>query len=158
MIAGNILLRFLLVSATVLISNTFSEASIVIRNDEITWNSLDFLAVPATAYEGYVCSTKGSVVGAILTVLLLQIGLVAAFWVFYRSKQRQWDKLNGVDLDPRMMHSHTHTTNTNSSFSTSPEVIFRSVYDRLSAGGRRPILIPYPNSQNSSSSHPRVDE
>ncbi|OXA52939.1 Plasminogen [Folsomia candida] len=104
---------------------------------------------PAT-YDGYVCSTKGSVVGAILTVLLLQLGLIGAFWVFYRSKQRHWEKLGGGDYDPRTIHSHTHsTTSSTSSFPTSPEVIFRSVYDRLSAGGRR-ILIPYPNSQNSS--------
>jgi len=95
-------------------------------------------------------------VGAILTVLLLQLGLVAAFWVFYRSKQRHWSKLAG-DYDPRTIHSHTTHSTSSSSFPTSPEVIFRSVYDRLSAGGRRPILIPYPNSQNSTT-HSRGDE
>lgn len=119
--------------------------------DKFSSNTI-FFAFPAgpATYDGYVCSTKGSVVGAILTVLLLQLGLIGAFWVFYRSKQRHWEKLGGGDYDPRTIHSHTHsTTSSTSSFPTSPEVIFRSVYDRLSAGGRR-ILIPYPNSQNSS--------
>lgn len=117
-------------------------------------------------YDGYVCSTKGSVVGAIFTVLLLQVGLLLSFWYFYRSKQRHWSKLAGIQDSSTHHHSphhHHHHTSSSSSFNTSPEVIFRSVYDRLSAGGRRPILIPYPNSQTSSSTtssaaHPGVDE
>jgi len=107
-------------------------------------------AVPSSGpmtCEGLVCSTKGSVVGAMLTAILLQIGLVAAFWLFYTSKQRHWSKLVN-DYDPRTIHSTTSSSS--ASFPSSPEVIFRSVYDRLSAGGRR-ILIPYPNSSNNSS-------
>ncbi|ODN02605.1 hypothetical protein Ocin01_04086, partial [Orchesella cincta] len=130
--------------------------------------SYPFGSVPASmipgppTYDGYVCSTKGSVVGAIFTVLLLQVGLLLSFWYFYRSKQRHWSKLGGIQDSPHQhhnLHSHSpsHHTTSSSSFTTSPEVIFRSVYDRLSAGGRRPILIPYPNSQ-SSSAHPGVDE
>lgn len=85
-------------------------------------------------------------VGAIITVLLLQVGLVASFWFFYRSKQRLWDKAAGLE-DSHAHLPHTHS-NPSTAFATSPEVIFRNVYDRLSAGGRRPFLIPFPNSQS----------
>lgn len=100
---------------------------------------------------GYVCSTKGSVVGAIISMFLLVIGLLGSFWVFYRSRQRHWMKLAGYNDSP--LHSHSHTPTSTANFSSSPEVIFRSVYDRLSAGGRRPFLIPFPNTQSSSHTH-----
>jgi len=79
-----------------------------------------------------------------MTVILMQAGILAAFWFFYRTKQRHWEKTGGGFNDSTM-----HSTQS-SNFSSSPEVIFRSVYDRLSAGGRRPFLIPFPNSQSSS--------
>jgi len=103
------------------------------------------------------CSTKGSVVGAVMTVLLLQVGLIAGFWFFYRARQRLWDKANGVGDSQFPSHTlHHHQSPPSTGFSTSPEVIFRNVYDRLSAGGRRPFLIPFPNS--ASRSHHRETE
>ena len=111
-----------------------------------------FYVVFATGYgnpQGYVCSSKGSVVGAIITVLLLQMGLAGSFWFFYQTKQRQWAKASGFQ-EPHSLHSsHPHSPSSTANFSTSPEVIFRSVYDRLS---RRPFLIPFPNTQSQSSS------
>ncbi|CAG7728314.1 unnamed protein product [Allacma fusca] len=155
-------------SKLVVIPRTLDEANLPLNNEELfgpdirrgsnstrPFGSGPSIVTPGLANPpGYVCSSKGSVVGAIITVLLLQMGLAGSFWFFYRTKQRQWAKSGGFQ-DPHL-HSHPHSSSSTANFSTSPEVIFRSVYDRLSAGGRRPFLIPFPNSQTTSA-HPHHD-
>nr|CAD7433755.1 unnamed protein product [Timema monikensis] len=65
----------------------------------------------------HICTPTSMVIASVLTLLFFNVGLVAGFIFFYRVRKKQWKKANSLE----------------SNFSTIPipEVLFRSVYDRL---------------------------
>jgi hypothetical protein len=71
-----------------------------------------------------VCTASSTVIASVFTTVFFNVGLVAGFIFFYRTKKREWQKLSG--LDDSAFHEQA-----SSGGGFSPEVLFRSVYDRL---------------------------
>ncbi|KAG8232567.1 hypothetical protein J437_LFUL008705 [Ladona fulva] len=64
------------------------------------------------------CTQRPLLLTALFITIFLNIAFLVAFGMFYRAKRRQWAKLTGE----HSTHGPPHFT---------PEVLFRSVYDRL---------------------------
>jgi hypothetical protein len=66
----------------------------------------------------YVCTPKSLVIVSVLMVVLINVGMVIGFAMFYRMRKKFWK--NG---DSSPLHNITPVT--------IPEVLFRSVYGQL---------------------------
>jgi hypothetical protein len=78
--------------------------------------------------EGYVCTASSTVIASVFTTIFFNVGLVAGFIFFYRTKKREWQKLSGFEDNTTYHNQHTGGSG---GAGFSPEVLFRSVYDRL---------------------------
>jgi len=97
-----------------------------------------FVSSLSAAYtdEGYVCTASSTVIASVFTTVFFNVGLVAGFIFFYRTKKREWQKLSGFGGGGGGDSPTFHTGGGGGGGGSrgdifSPEVLFRSVYDRL---------------------------
>ncbi|XP_059489112.1 uncharacterized protein LOC132204551 isoform X2 [Neocloeon triangulifer] len=89
---------------------------------------------PESVYseDGFVCTPSSTIIASVFTTVFFNVGLVAGFVFFYRTKKKQWQKLSGYDNTTFQNPGRADTSDGGSGI-FSPEVLFRSVYDRLPA-------------------------